>query len=330
MKKVLEGELTSLAHSILKSKGDNVHELKEKVGVLYEKLCVLSFAEKHFAGSQPNIGKAAFKSAFETDLDEAFAAIATPKDTPEDREEKVASTEENSVSEKVEEVIEDTQEEQTAQQDIQEETKQDTQETEPIFVEKTEDEEAETNKTSASEPTNKTDHLAEEDFGVHFDELPDFEPADREITSTQKVEQPDEEVEQTTSEAKNTTENTTENIAKNEELESEQKAEKETDNSTVEKPKKRTMDLFSQEKKSLNDQLKTELKIGLNDRLAFTKNLFEGNVEAYNRVLGKMNELSNFNEAKNYLETHVIPNYNWENHEATAQRFIEILEAKLG
>ena len=326
MKKVLEGELTSLAHSILKSKGDNVHELKEKVGVLYEKLCVLSFAEKHFAGSQPNIGKAAFKSAFETDLDEAFAAIATPKDTPEDREEKVASTEENSVSEKAEEVIEDTQEEQTAQQDIQEETKQDTQETEPIFVEKTEDEEAETNKTSANEPTNKPDHLAEEDFGVHFDELPDFEPAESKANTIENIEKPDEEVKPATSETKNTAQNPVEN----ELLETEQKAEKETDNSTVEKPKKRTMDLFSQEKKSLNDQLKTELKIGLNDRLAFTKNLFEGNVEAYNRVLGKMNELSNFNEAKNYLETHVIPNYNWENHEATAQRFIEILEAKLG
>jgi len=30
MKKVLEGEITSLAHSILKSKTDNVHELKKK------------------------------------------------------------------------------------------------------------------------------------------------------------------------------------------------------------------------------------------------------------------------------------------------------------
>ena len=49
MKKVLEDELMSLAHRILKLRNRaEIHELKEEAAVLYEKLSVLSFAEKYF------------------------------------------------------------------------------------------------------------------------------------------------------------------------------------------------------------------------------------------------------------------------------------------
>ena len=57
MKKSLEAELISIAHRILQLKNkEDIHELKTITGVLYEKLSVLSFAEKHFAGAQPTIG----------------------------------------------------------------------------------------------------------------------------------------------------------------------------------------------------------------------------------------------------------------------------------
>ncbi|GGE35190.1 hypothetical protein [Psychroflexus planctonicus] len=321
MKKVLEGELTSLAHSILKSKGDNVHELKEKAGLLYEKLCVLSFAEKHFAGKQPNIGKAAFKSAFEMDLDEVITPDeTTPKPEKESLPVEKSETKENASTENLAPEKSISEEEESTQIEAAEEKEENSTPTEAISTEK----------QATFQP--KTHGLSEEDFGVHFDELPDFEPAP-EKASTQK---PAEEVNQPSKEeAKSkevSTEETTERVSDvTEDASIENKDESEEPNTEEEKPKpQRTMDLFSQDKKSLNDQLKTELKIGLNDRLAFTKKLFDGNIEAYNRVMAKMSEFSSFQEAKTYLTTQVKPNYAWEEHEAVKQRFLEILEAKLG
>ena len=57
MKKSLEAELISIAHRILQLKNkEDIHELKAITAVLYEKLTVLSFAEKHFDGVRPTIG----------------------------------------------------------------------------------------------------------------------------------------------------------------------------------------------------------------------------------------------------------------------------------
>lgn len=65
MKRVLEDELISLAHRILKLKSRaDIHQLKKEAGMLYEKLAVLSFAEKHFGGVKPTIGKTEFSDAF--------------------------------------------------------------------------------------------------------------------------------------------------------------------------------------------------------------------------------------------------------------------------
>ena len=50
---------------------------------------------------------------------------------------------------------------------------------------------------------------------------------------------------------------------------------------------------------SLNDQLKTQgFQIGLNDRLAFVKNLFENSNEDYDRVLSQLSTLGSFEEAQ--------------------------------
>ena len=49
---------------------------------------------------------------------------------------------------------------------------------------------------------------------------------------------------------------------------------------------------------SLNDQLKTQgFQVGLNDRLAFVKNLFENSNEDYDRVLSQLSTLGSFEEA---------------------------------
>ena len=51
--------------------------------------------------------------------------------------------------------------------------------------------------------------------------------------------------------------------------------------------------------KSLNDRLLANIQIGLNDRIAFVKNLFEWNQEDFNRVVSQLNTFKTEKEAKN-------------------------------
>jgi hypothetical protein len=83
-------------------------------------------------------------------------------------------------------------------------------------------------------------------------------------------------------------------------------------------------------KKSLNDKLKSGgLHIGLNDKLAFIKHLFNGEVSDYDRVLSQINTSSSFDEAKNLIQNVVKPDYNnWKDKEEFESRFMEILESK--
>jgi hypothetical protein len=81
---------------------------------------------------------------------------------------------------------------------------------------------------------------------------------------------------------------------------------------------------------SLNDQLKTQgFQIGLNDRLAFVKNLFENSNEDYERVLSQLSTLDSHDEAMNLLDSIIKPDYNnWEGQEEIEARFLEIIENK--
>jgi len=81
---------------------------------------------------------------------------------------------------------------------------------------------------------------------------------------------------------------------------------------------------------SLNDQLQTQgFQIGLNDRLAFVKNLFENSNEDYERVLSQLSTLDSYKEATNLLDSIIKPDYNnWEGQEDIEVRFLEIIENK--
>lgn len=60
------------------------------------------------------------------------------------------------------------------------------------------------------------------------------------------------------------------------------------------------------EKKSLNDRLAGNvLKFGLNDRIGFVKDLFDGSQEDFNRVVSQLNTLGNLNEAMEFIHTHL-------------------------
>ena len=83
-------------------------------------------------------------------------------------------------------------------------------------------------------------------------------------------------------------------------------------------------------KKSLNDKLKIGgLHIGLNDKLAFIKHLFNGEASDYDRVLSQINTTSTFEEAENLIQNVVKPDYNnWKDKEEFEMRFMGILESK--
>jgi hypothetical protein len=83
--------------------------------------------------------------------------------------------------------------------------------------------------------------------------------------------------------------------------------------------------------KSLNDKLLKGkgLQIGLNDKLAFIKHLFEGKNEDYDRVISQINTTDSLVEARNLIYNMVKPDYNnWEGKEDYEDRFIEIIEGK--
>ena len=95
----------------------------------------------------------------------------------------------------------------------------------------------------------------------------------------------------------------------------------------IEDAKKREAD---NEKKSLNDKLKGQsLQIGLNDKLAFIKHLFEGKNEDYDRVISQINTTHSIGEARRLILEMVKPDYNnWEGKNEYEERFIEIVEGK--
>lgn len=81
--------------------------------------------------------------------------------------------------------------------------------------------------------------------------------------------------------------------------------------------------------KNLNDKLKSGLKIGLNDKLAFIKHLFQGSDADYNRVLSQLSTFSSLEEAKQFIYQMVKPDYDsWDGKEEYEERFIQIIESK--
>jgi hypothetical protein len=80
--------------------------------------------------------------------------------------------------------------------------------------------------------------------------------------------------------------------------------------------------------KSLNDTLAINIQIGLNDRIAFVKNLFDGSQEDFKRVLSQLNTYTSEKEAKKFIKKMVKPDYDWSEQVELEARFLEIIERK--
>ena len=84
-----------------------------------------------------------------------------------------------------------------------------------------------------------------------------------------------------------------------------------------------------EDKKAEPVQTGKAIVLGLNDKIAFEKNLFAGNGDDLQRVLSQLNTFTNWDEAKSFVLDFVKPDYNnWENKEEFEVRFLEIVENK--
>ncbi|MGC1514630.1 MAG: hypothetical protein WA810_03585 [Maribacter sp.] len=82
--------------------------------------------------------------------------------------------------------------------------------------------------------------------------------------------------------------------------------------------------------KSLNDRTdRTDIKVDLNNRLAFVKHLFNGNIEDYNRVLSQLKTIDSEERSVSFIINMVKPDYNhWTGKEEYEERFMEVISRR--
>jgi hypothetical protein len=79
--------------------------------------------------------------------------------------------------------------------------------------------------------------------------------------------------------------------------------------------------------KNINDRFNKTLRIDFNDRLAFIKNLFEGDTASYEKVLSQIVTFESWEEVFNFIDVQVKTEYdNWNKNEEIADRFLAILQ----
>lgn len=314
MKKKLEADLMSIAHRVLQMKNkSDINQLCIETRKLYEKLAILQFVEEHFEGVKPTIGQAEvvakMKQFFEENhLSEVKPAMTKIEIVAEEIEEEESIVDEVVVVVENEEIFEKKvlaiePEEEIVAETVGEEINQ------VDFVPSFElDEEEEEEKIVADEIQAKPEEVQIsflDLLGGDYTETT-FVKVDHDAEKTSPL---DFDLPKETALPKET------NIQKERE---ELLAEMELNPKDIEpKPV------------SLNEKLAYGISIDLNDRIGFVKNLFGNSDEDYNRVLNQLITYDNFQEAQNFIEDMVKPDYNnWQGKEDYEQRFIEIIEKK--
>lgn len=320
MKKKLEAELISIAHRILKLKNKSeLVQLHQETQKLYEKLSVLRFVEENFADAKPTIGykEVVEKMEVSPDVEEAATEIipaaeaVIEADVPEEEvaEAEIAQT----IAAQKEEAIEEPEEaEQAAEPDVEEpettaETPAEEDEQEettgkpaftPLFEIAEEEEESEAATGSVEKLETKQITLEDLLGNVHPD--PIFVRAEEVFTNE-------------TTTAKTSPDREEEVITQVE---------------TISRKTEFIGDL-SAKSPSLNDMLSKGINIGLNDRIGFEKHLFGGSGEDLNRVLSQLSTFDTFEEASDFIEDMVRPDYNnWDGKDEYATRFMELVAKK--
>ncbi len=82
--------------------------------------------------------------------------------------------------------------------------------------------------------------------------------------------------------------------------------------------------------RSLNDTLTArDISVGLNDRLAFVKHLFNDSTEDFNRILSQLNTMDSHENSLEFIHKMVKPEYeNWKGKEEYEARFLAMIERR--
>ena len=81
--------------------------------------------------------------------------------------------------------------------------------------------------------------------------------------------------------------------------------------------------------RSLNEKLVREIKVDLNDRLAFVKHLFRESTEDFNRVISQLNTIDTEERSRAFIENMIKPEYdNWKGKENYENRFLALIERR--
>ena len=308
MKKKLEADLMSIAHRVLQMKNkSDINQLCIETQKLYEKLSVLRFVEEHFGGAKPTIGQAEIVEKMKQFFEENHLLEIKPlKIQNEIVEEEINNqeiVEEDIIVDEVEDVVEEEIEEEEISEVTEEVAETDFQEDEVNIDEPTELDEPNDVSFLPAFELDIENEIEEpkkpEAIQISFE---DFLGGDYSETLFIKAEQIDEAQSPITFD-----------IPTTDDFQEEESISEKIETKSV----------------SLNEKLSKGINIDLNDRIAFVKHLFGNSDEDYNRVLNQLITYDNFDEAQNFIDDMVKPDYNsWEGKEDYSQRFIEIIEKK--
>lgn len=312
MKKKLEADLISIAHRILKLKNkSNLIQLHKETQNLYEKLSVLRFVEDHFSEAKPTIGLAEMEETMQIAFDGYNVVEESPMPSAKSSSEVILETAEQEKWEATPEVIEE-----------------ETTLPEPIVTEA--DKVEETIEEIAAEESKEQEPVVvlpeKTDFEPHFElfkeevvfDAPEARQHIKQISFEDLLGSPSEPI-----------------------FERVQNVEKHNEKAIVPEEESAPEEIYPEvvfeqpEVKSesnpiaVNDSFKKIITFGLNDRIAFEKHLFGGSGEDLNRVLSQLSTFDSFQEAHDFIEDMVKPDYNnWEAKDDYAQRFMDIVEKK--
>ncbi len=116
-----------------------------------------------------------------------------------------------------------------------------------------------------------------------------------------------------------------------EKQEAETKIESESPKTPEPAAERRDLNDGHQAPKSINDQLgKGAIQVGLNDRIAFVKHLFNDSQADFNRVLSQLNTLDTYLESMYFIENLVKPDYDWEDKKPYEERLINLVKKRFG
>ncbi len=292
MHKKLESELISLAHQILQmKKKDDVSLLRDKAKDVYEKLSVLAFVDNYFI-TTPNV--TGNKEDFLAKIESSSAIVKTAT---------------KPVIEKAIETAPITETKEVVKEVVKEEVK--TVETEQL-VEKT----IATIKTEASQIVDRIQKQELKSKQVEkttmAEEMKDSIPADVAANMFEKAE-------------------TLKKEPVVPKIELPKPVVSETPQANIATRQEIAKPVVPKEapKTSLNDRISNQkLQIGLNDRIAFVKHLFNFSQEEFNRVLSQLNSFTSEKECMGFLNNVVKPDYDWSAKTEYEDRLVKLIERK--